>query len=235
MNKEDWSNSWKKHLANYLKAPSRTGIFVKTYAKGIASSIELGCGSGRDSVYLAHKGIDAVAVDYESLVIRNLQEMFKDYPVKFCEADAFALPFPDHKFDLVFHNGLLIYFNKDTDIINLILEQKRVAKKYILILVHNGTNNRLVAEFETLASSDPVYDIRFFAKNVLSQIIKAAQIDAKSVRYLKFGGRFDVFYSRWIKKVIPNLLYPFREYLIPRMYQWQRWKKTERIACLIEL
>lgn len=235
MDKENWSLAWEKHLENYLKAPARTGIFAKVYAKGITSSLELGCGSGRDSIFLSQKGISAVATDYEPTVICKLQERFKDYSVKFCIADAFDLPFHGNTFDLVFHNGFFILFNSNYDVINLIHEQKRVSKKYILILVHNKINRRLVTEFEALAPSDPVYNIRFFTKEELDQIVKSAQIKFKSIRYFKFGGKYDAFYDKWIKKIIPNLLYSFREYFIPRLYQLQRWEKTERIACLIEL
>jgi len=232
MDKKEWSTSWEKHLENYLKAPARTGIFAKAYLKGVASSLELGCGSGRDSIYLARYGIEAIATDYEPTVIGKLQEQFKDsnLPVKFREADAFNLPFQDHKFDLVFHNGLFIYFNNNQDIINMLYEQKRISQKYILILAHNKTNSRLVTQFEALSQSDSIYDIRFFTKEELYQIVKSSQINAKSIQFLKFGGRFDKFYEIFKKFKIS-----FFERWIPYLYQWQRWKKTERIACLIEL
>lgn len=235
MNKEGWSNSWKKHLETYLKGQPRTGIFSKAYAKGIVSSLELGCGSGRDSVYLAQKGIDAVASDYEPTLISKLQEKMKDCPVKFCVADAFHLPYQDHTFDLVFHNGLFIYFDNNQDIITMIREQERVSKKYVFVLVHNKDNHKLVAKFKERALSDPIYAIRFFTKEELKQIVQSAQIKTKCIRYLKFGGKADILNHRWFKKIIPNLFYPFREYWIPRLYQRQRWEKTERIACLIEL
>lgn len=235
MNKEDWSNSWKKHLEGYLKGRPRTGIFTRAYAKGIRSSLELGCGSGRDSIYLAQNGIDAVATDYEPSVIGRLQEQLKDYPVKFRVADAFNLPFNDNSFDLVFHNGLFVLFDDDRDIINMLREQQRVSKKYIVVLVHNKNNGQLVAKFNAMAPSDPVYNIRFFTKDDLVRMIQSSQLNVRNIRYLKFGGKADALNHRWFKKVIPNLLFPFRIFWIPRLYQWQRWEKTERIACLIEL
>jgi ubiquinone/menaquinone biosynthesis C-methylase UbiE len=235
MNKEDWSNSWKKHLETYLKGRPRTGIFVRAHVKGIASTLELGCGSGRDSIYLAQNGFDAVATDYEPSVISKLQEQLKDYPVRFCVADAFDLPFQDNSFDLVFHNGLFVLFDRNQDIVNMLCEQQRVSKRYVLILVHNKDNRQLVDRFKAVAPSDPVYDIRFFTKDDLKQIVQSSHINVRNIRYLKFGGKADALNHRWFKKIIPNLLYLFRNFWIPRLYQWQRWKKTERIACLIEL
>jgi ubiquinone/menaquinone biosynthesis C-methylase UbiE len=235
MNREQWSNSWKKHLETYQKGRPRTGIFAGAYAKGIVSSLELGCGSGRDSVYLAQNGVEAVASDYEPSVIGILKDQFKDGPVKFCVADAFDLPFRDNTFDLVFHNGLFVLFNQDQDLIRMLREQQRVSGKYILILVHNKDNRRLVAKFGALAPADPIHDIRFFTRNEVAQIVRSSGIKIKHVRYLKFGGKADAFHRRWFRKIIPNLLYPFRHFWIPRLYQRQRWKNTERIACLIEL
>ena len=36
-------------------------------------------------------------------------------------------------------------------------------------------------------------------------------------------------------KGIPNLMFPVAKYVVPRLYDSQSWKDTERIACIVEL
>jgi hypothetical protein len=117
----------------------------------------------------------------------------------------------------------------------MLLEQARVARKYLLIIVHNRLNDKLVARFRELAATQPLYALRFFEPQDMEPMVRQAGIAYKSLKILKFGGIADGLYKKVVKKIIPNAFFPWREHLVPRMYQWQRWRATERIACLIEL
>lgn len=235
MKQNDWTESWQCHLEQYLKVPPRTGIFIHTYFPSISTALEVACGSSRDSIYLARRGIDVTASDYDKKLIDVLRKKFIYPHLTYVEANAFELPFKDNTFDMVFHNGFFIYFKSEDEICSLLHEQCRVAKKYILFFVHNSLNASLVHRFSELALQDPIYNIRFFKPFEVVDIVNRASIGSHSLSLLKFGGPFDLLYNKRIKKTIPNILYPLRETIIPRMYQIQRWKVTERIACLIEL
>ena len=232
MDKNDWAESWKKHLSEYSSGIPRTGIFIKSYVKGIKKSLELGCGSARDSIMLALKGMDVTASDYEPSLIEALKEMHKDKNVVFSVVDAFDTQFKPDFFDLVFHNGLYVLFN-DNEIVSMLKEHARISAKYLLILVHNEKNKRQKDIFAKKAESDPVYNIKFFEISNLKNLLQLSDLKFKKVKFYKFGGKYDIFFNKKIKG-IPNFLYPLREKIIPKLYQIQRWERTERIACLIK-
>ncbi len=117
----------------------------------------------------------------------------------------------------------------------MLKEQERVSKRYIVIFIHNIENKKLIKTFEEKSKEDNLYKIRFFDKNEIIDIVKNSGIKYKSIKVVKFGGIFDRFYNRLLKRVIPNILYPFRKSLIPELYQFQKWEDTERICCVVEL
>jgi len=235
MNENEWSKSWQHHLEEYLARPARTGIFVYRYCSDISTALEIACGSSRDSIYLAHKGIKSTASDYNAELIAMLRERFTYDNLSYIETNAFNLPFEDNTFDVTFHNGFFIYFSSDDDICLLLREQYRVSKKYILFFVHNKLNDSLVRRFKKLALNDPIYDARFFTPSEVEDIVHHAGIGYDSLKILKFGGPIDLLYNKRVKRIIPNIFYPFRESIIPKLYQLQPWGKTERVACLIHL
>lgn len=235
MTKDDWFKIWEKHLDQYLKAPPRTGIFIHNYFNSIKSCLELACGSGRDSIFLAKKNVKVTASDSENRVIMDLKKRFIFKNLYYHQVDAFCSPFNDNSFVLVFHNGFFIYFNDNNDLCKLLLEQERISQRYILIVVHNKLNKDLVTNFSRLASNDKIYDIRFFEPDELINIVHMSGVRINKIRILKFGGFFDILYSKWLKRFIPNLFYPMRYFIVPKLYQYQSWEYTERIACIIDL
>ena len=74
--------------------------------------LEVGAGSGRDSLELARRGARIFVLDYVQSafdVIRRLAEQ-EDLPVRCVCADATAMPFRSGSFAPVFHQGLLEHF-----------------------------------------------------------------------------------------------------------------------------
>lgn len=231
MDKADWKESWKEHLNNYLNGVPRTGIFIKSLFRSVKKTLELGCGSSRDSIFLAKNKINATATDYEEETISFLNNQFKSDYLNYEVADAFNLPKADKSFELVFHNGLFVLFNDDDQIIKMLKEQCRVSKKYILIFVHNVKNKRLQELFKQKKINDKIYDIRFFGKDEFLKIIKNSDISCKQIRFLKFGGKFDLLYNMFPYRYFSLML----EFIVPRLYQIQRWSRTERVVCVLEV
>jgi SAM-dependent methyltransferase len=95
--------------------------------------LEVGAGSGRDGLALAGLGAGVVSLDYSlpSLRLIKAQAAAAD-SLAVCCGDAFALPFADGTFDVVFHQGLLEHFRNPDD---LIAENARVLKPggYLLV------------------------------------------------------------------------------------------------------
>jgi len=237
MNAADWGRSWEKHLAQYLSAPPRSAYFIKSRIPDFSSTLEIGCGSSRDSLFFSQVGVNAYAMDYNYFILDRIKNKSAamNTNVRYLQADGFSLPFRDKSFDLVFHNGFFVLFHDDNDIVKLLREQCRVARKWIVFFVHNSLNKKLVKKFSNLALSDSLYNIRFFSPNEIEAIVKKTDTDFASFNIEKFGGYFDVLYASKIKKILPNLLFPLRKSIVPFLYQAQNWKNTERIICLIKL
>ncbi|MDD4856786.1 MAG: class I SAM-dependent methyltransferase [Candidatus Krumholzibacteria bacterium] len=95
--------------------------------------LEVGAGSGRDGVLLAEKGACVVSLDYSLSSLRLIKGRSSGSgTLAVCCGDAFALPFADGTFDVVFHQGLLEHFRNPDD---LIAENARVLKPGGVILV----------------------------------------------------------------------------------------------------
>lgn len=232
---EFWSKAWIKHIEGYLNTTPRAGIFIKSYFTNSKKILEIAGGSCRDSRYLANNSFDATGSDFDEKTLDYLQlHRFKNDILKYSKEDAFSMSFEANSFDLVFHNGFFIYFDNE-EIFTMIKEQERISKRFIVIFVHNKENKKLIEIFQEKSKYDDLYKIRFFDKDEIVKIVKNSGIKYKKINVLKFGGFFDAFYKKRVKKIIPNILYPFREWVIPKMYQVQKWENTERICCVIEL
>lgn len=236
MDAEAWGAVWQEKIEHYLNAVPRTGVFIDRYFRGkVHTILEVAAGSSRDSIYLAKQGFHVTASDYERNIIQCMEERTHESRIRFVHADAFHMGMENDAFDLVFHNGFFVLFDENEAIVDLLREQARIARHYIVIFVHNALNHAHVSHFEKLAQSDPLYKIRFFEPDEVAAVVKQSGIAVRRLEWMKFGGPYDILFYKRMKKVIPNLLYPMRTWLVPRGYQRQRWDKTERVCCVIEL
>jgi ubiquinone/menaquinone biosynthesis C-methylase UbiE len=229
-----WSDAWIKHIEAYLAAPPRAGHWMRCMFPKSYRVLEIAGGSCRDSRYLADKSYDAVGTDFDQKTLDYLNDRYPKSPLAMQREDAFSLSFANKSFDLSFSNGFWVCFSNDEEIYQLIHEQSRVTSRYLVALVHNAGNAALVASFKDLAKADPLYDIRFFSVDELVDIVNKSGVKHRAIRFYKFGGSMDAIYRKKIKR-LPNMLSGYGQYIAPRMYQYQSWEKTERIACVLEL
>ena len=237
MNQEQWSEVWKGHLDSYLKVVPRTGIFCRSEVPGMTSSLEVACGSGRDSLYLYENGVDAIATDFAEGLVSELKKKFPP-EMRVQREDAFDLSLDDNAVDLVFSNGFLVLFDDDTEIKRLVVERARVASSCMIFIEHNGENIRLKRKFKELGVSDPIYRIRFFSPNDLRRLVVGALAEAgvnyRSVRLKKFGGVWDWLYRAIEWRGVDRIVAPILTKMVPRLYQFQGWGRTERVAIVVK-
>ncbi len=96
--------------------------------------LEVGAGSGRDSLKLFFDNAKVFVLDYAPQSLEIIQDLNKkqNASLQCIQADAFQMPFPDDSFDIVFHQGLLEHFR---DPLPLLQENIRILKPGGLLLV----------------------------------------------------------------------------------------------------
>lgn len=230
-----WEETWRRHIESYLARPPRAGHFVRTmFGRYGHSVLEIAGGSCRDSRYLAQKGWEATASDFDEKTLAYLKARFQENKPKLCYANALELPFPDATFDVTFHNGFWIYFQSDTDINRMAAEQFRVTKRAATGFLHNGRNRCLIETFARKAETDKLYAIRFFDPDEVYEILRTSGARPGSIHIYKFGGRVDQLHNPKVKG-LPNPLWPVAGRVIPHLYQAQPWANTERIVFCVSL
>ena len=132
-----WTRFWRERAAIDDVYPTEgrvvEQILAETQVKG-ARVLEVGAGSGRDSVSLARAGAIAILLDYSAAsleVARGVAER-AGQRVHLVRADALRMPFRDRDLQVVFHQGLLEHFR---DPLPLLGENVRVLAPGGILLV----------------------------------------------------------------------------------------------------
>lgn len=107
------------HMRNLQWADSAPSPIVAEalaqYGIGRGSRIlELGCGEGRDAVYLLKQGYDVLATDVSTEAIRYCREQFPDYAEHFHVLDCVAGAL-DAKFDFIYAVAVVHMLVEDND------------------------------------------------------------------------------------------------------------------------
>lgn len=112
---DHWESYWKGH-ARIEDTYSTGGRLVREIladgdVRG-ARVLEVGAGSGRDTIGLVRAGAVGFVLDYSpaSLELVRRQAAAQGVEIHLVRADALAMPFRDGAFDVVFHQGLLEHF-----------------------------------------------------------------------------------------------------------------------------
>ena len=107
------------------------------------TALEVGCGPARISSFLSWLGLTVTAVDRDAGVLARAAAIASELraQVRFIQADAFRLPFPDSSFDVSFHQGFLEHF-ADDQVEKLITEQLRVAHSVVFSVPNSNYPDR---------------------------------------------------------------------------------------------
>ncbi len=132
-----WSRFWRERAAIEDVYPTEGKVVEEILGSGPVSGkrvLEVGAGSGRDSVTLAGAGAVSILLDYSaaSLEVARGVASRAGTRVHLVRADALRMPFRDGTFQVVFHQGLLEHFR---DPMPLLRENVRVLGSGGVLLV----------------------------------------------------------------------------------------------------
>lgn len=128
---------WNAIFKNIGKEAIRYDDWLEEFDKVICNCqtpiIDLGCGSGNDTLYLVEKGKKVVPCDYSSSAIFNIKKNFPEIEQVKCFDMRKGLPFEDNFTDIIISDLSLHYFSKQQTV-EIIAEIKRVLKPNGLLL-----------------------------------------------------------------------------------------------------
>jgi len=133
--RDHWDRFWRSQDVEAIY--EAVGSLPEEIARWIplkgARVLEVGAGSGRDSLRLAEQGAQVSVLDYSEAALASTRRLMRGAAgVALVRGDARRLPFGDERFDLVFHQGLLEHFREPAPII---AENARVLAPGGILLV----------------------------------------------------------------------------------------------------
>ena len=126
-----WESYWRAHARieeTYSTGDRLAREILAEGPLGGALVLEVGGGSGRDTLRLVQAGARGVVLDYSPASLQLVREQARAHglEIHLVRADALALPFRDGAFAVVFHQGLLEHFR---DPMPLLHENARVTRR----------------------------------------------------------------------------------------------------------
>lgn len=110
MAKKNWQTKWTKNNWPTSRFANRVFLFLKN--KKIKTILDLGCGSGRDSMFFTKKGFEVVSLDI--FINASQQEKLKKAGIKFMNKDIKNIKFKPKSFDVIYAHLSLHYFDDKT-------------------------------------------------------------------------------------------------------------------------
>src|SRR5688572_1446744 len=110
------------------------------YTAGARDVLDMGSGKGENAAMLALGGKNTTLLDWSDENLEFAKRLYATMGItgKFLRADMTQrLPFEDGAFDVVFSCGVFEYFS-DEEIVRILKEAFRVARKRVVILVPNA-------------------------------------------------------------------------------------------------
>ena len=139
-----WENLHQKYNREDIKIDNWLDKFLEIINKCSTPILDLGCGSGNDTLYLINKGKKVISCDQSNNAINNIKKNFPEVYDTKCFDMLDGMPFEDNSFEVIIADLCLHYF-KEEDTFKIIRELKRILSDndYLIFRVNsiNDTNH----------------------------------------------------------------------------------------------
>lgn len=191
--KDYWDETHQKYSQGKIVYDNWLDDYKKVLDKCKTPVLDLGCGTGNDTLYLTERGFKVIACDYSEVALGKIKKTFANVETKLIDISQ-PLPFADNSFDLIIADLSLHYFDEATTN-KIITEIKRILNHggHLLARVNStadinhgaGQGKKLENNFYFVEG----YNKRFFdvseAEKFFSMIGKAEIKEADMLRYSK--------------------------------------------------
>lgn len=164
---------WSKNDSNHWLIPCTDSAYLAESwgAKGYNKFLDLGCGLGRHSIYMAQHGFDVTACDLSDYGVNHLREwaLREDLSIDVRECNMLELPFGDNTFDCVMAYNV-IYHTDTNGFIVALNEIYRVLKPngelFITLISKNTWSWQKVDEYRCIDENTILRDEHETEKDV---------------------------------------------------------------------
>ena len=172
-NLEYWDELHKNYERDKIEIDDWMWVFDKTIKESRGPAIDLGCGSGNDTLYLLNRGKNVFACDGSMNAVLNMRKNFPEIEGAICFDMLSVFPFGNNTTDLVVADLCLHYFTKE-DTIKILKEIRRVLvnKGHLLLRVNSmndinhGAGQGIEIEQHLYMTEDGRYKRFFDAKDI---------------------------------------------------------------------
>lgn len=204
-NLDFWDRAWGMCKTAYTQMPELPyleDIPAQLEKRGNKTILDLGCGSGWLSVYLARRGFSVTGVDVSTNALRLAKEWAdqEDLDIQFDVGDMADLPYPDGAFDAVVANSIFEHLPLDMTIATI------EKLKHILVpggsfvgcfdKVGGGPGEYYELEDHTHVYTDKARKgmlLRCYSDDELRDVFRGWKVE--SIDVLETGSRFLVAYT----------------------------------------
>ncbi|MCD4822546.1 MAG: class I SAM-dependent methyltransferase, partial [Methanococcoides sp.] len=167
-----------------------------------SSLLEVGCGSGHLSGYLATKGFKTTLLDFSKVALDKAKKHYDDNNLKggFINADMLNLStniVDSH--DVVWNSGVLEHFSA-WDVIDVLRKMGEVARQYVIVLVPNSKSIPYLLFRRHAMETDEWAWGRELLRDSLKHLAEAAGLEVLEERYL--GNHFSQDHFNYINPII---------------------------------
>ena len=182
---ERWNSIHSHYERKKIKYDDWLELFDRAIKNCKTPIIDLGCGSGNDTLYLIERGKKVIPCDYSKNAIENIKNNFPEIERAECFDMTKGLPFEDNLTDIIISDLSLHYFTEKKTF-EILDEIKRVLKPNGLLFFRVNSIN----------------DVNYGARE--GKEIESHLYETADGRYKRFFDEKDIasFFANWEKLYI---------------------------------